>query len=49
MDKPIFTVLLGFLGVSIGIADIHLALKFMALAVPTAYTLWRWHKDWKKG
>lgn len=47
MEKPFLTIVLGFLGLSIGLAEIHILLKLLALAVPTAYTLWRWYKDIK--
>ena len=47
MDKPFLTIILGFLGLTIGLAEIHILFKILALAVPTFYTAWRWYNDIK--
>ena len=46
MDKPVLAFLLSATGVAISTADILYAFQIFALAVPTAYALWKWRQDY---
>lgn len=45
MDKPVFAIILSAGGVAVSTADIMFGFQILALAVPTAYALWKWRQD----
>lgn len=48
MEKPVGAFFISVAGVAISTTDIMLGFQFLALAVPTAYALWKWRQDYIK-